>query len=142
MQNIKQLATITAFCFGLVVATGADAAAVTVTNSGDNAVSPPAGSLRAALLASASGDTITFACGAPCTITLAAALPPITHNLTIDGGTLGNVVIDGASQFPGFFVDTGTVTLAHLQIRNAVAQGGAGNFWGGEIGRASCRERV
>jgi hypothetical protein len=131
MKSTKQLATIAAFCLGLAVATGADAATITVINASDNAVSPQVGSLRAALLASASGDAITFACGAPCTIMLAAALPPITQNLTIDGGTLGNVVIDGAGQFPGFFVDTGTVTLAHLRIQNATAHGGNGGASGG-----------
>lgn len=109
----------------------AGATIFTVTNSADNAATPPAGSLRAAMLAAAPGDTINFACGSPCTVTLAAALPPIVQNLTIDGGTFGTVFIDGGNRFPGFFVDTGTVSIANLTIQNATAQGGAGGSSGG-----------
>jgi hypothetical protein len=56
-------------------------------------------------------------------ITLGGPLP-VTHTLTIDGGLPGRVVIDGASTYRAFFVDTGTVTL-NLKIQNAKAQGGA-----------------
>ena len=66
----------------------------------------------------------------PCKITLSNPLPPIENNgglnLTIDGGTFGWVIIDGASSYRVFFVDAGTVTLRNLQIQNALAQGGAG----------------
>jgi len=59
-----------------------------------------AGDLRSQILAAnAAGgtDTISFACGAPpCTITLSGPLPAITSDLTIDGGTMGNIVIDVA----------------------------------------------
>lgn len=90
-----------------------------------------AGDLRSAILAAnvagGVGNTILFSCGAaPCVITLNGPLPPIGSNLTIDGGTLGTIVIDGNSLYRVFFVDTGTVTLAHLQIQNALAQGGNG----------------
>jgi hypothetical protein len=113
----------------------AQASVLTVTTNAD-AVSPPSGSLRSVLLSAEPGDTVNFACGAPCTITLAAALPPITHDLTIDGGTFGNVFIDGANTFPGFFVDTGTVRIANLQIQNATARGGdaGGGGGGGGLG--------
>ena len=100
----------------------AQASAITVTTNADNVATPPAGSLRAAILAAnlTSGDTINFACGSPCTITLAGALPPIsgniTGNMTIDGGSFGMVFIDGDNKFPGFFVDWGTVRIANLQI--------------------------
>ena len=71
----------------------------------------------------------------PCKITLSNPLPPIENNgglnLTIDGGTFGWVIIDGASSYRVFFVDAGTVTLRNLQIQNALAQGGAGGNGGG-----------
>ena len=71
----------------------------------------------------------------PCKITLSNPLPPIENNgglnLTIDGGTFGWVIIDGASSYRVFFVDAGTVTLRNLQIQNALAQGGAGGVYGG-----------
>ena len=93
----------------------------------------PAVRRRASLLAlqRESGDTIIFnptaICGASaCTITLAAMLPPIEQNQTIDGGTLGNIAIDGASKYRVFFVDQGAVTLANLTIQNAFAHGGNG----------------
>jgi hypothetical protein len=83
----------------------ASAATITVTLTTDSASGGLAGTgpgvagdLRNAILSSVSGDTIVFSCGSPpCTITLNGPLPPITHNLTIDGGTYGNVVIDGNS---------------------------------------------
>jgi len=81
------------------------------------------------LLANTTGgsNTITFVCGTPpCIITLGGPLPPLTSNLTIDGGTFGTVIIDGNSLYRVFFADTGAITLANLQIQNALAQGGAG----------------
>ncbi|GGA80048.1 hypothetical protein GCM10011507_34120 [Edaphobacter acidisoli] len=47
-------------------------------------------------------------------------------NLTIDGGLLGNTIIDGNSQYRVFFVDIGTVMLENLVIRNGQAHGGNG----------------
>ncbi len=89
-----------------------------------------AGDLRSAILAAnASGgtDAISFACGTPpCTITLTGPLPPITESLTIDGGTLGNIIVSGANAYRVFFVDTGTVTIQNMMIQNGRAQGGAG----------------
>lgn len=61
-----------------------------------------AGDLRAQILAANAApgaDTISFVCGGPsCTITLGGPLPAITESLTIDGGTLGNIVIDGGQR--------------------------------------------
>ena len=129
MANFGTRTLLGASCvaLGVTLSTGAVAATIPVTSNLDSG----AGTLRAALGRASPGDMISFACGTPCTITLASALPPITQNLTIDGGTLGTVIIDGAGQFPGFFVDTGTVTLAHLQIQNAKAHGGNGGASGG-----------
>jgi len=64
-----------------------------------------------------------------CTIVLNNPLPPITGaglNLTVDGGEFGEVIIDGAYAYRAFFVDDAKVTLANLQIQNALAQGGVG----------------
>jgi len=98
-----------------------------VTVATDTATVPVGGSLRFALLHAGSGDTILFSLPSGSeTITLAAALPPITGDLTIDGGTLGDVILDGAGAYRVFFVDSGTVALKNLWIRNALAQGGAG----------------
>jgi hypothetical protein len=85
------------------------------------------GDLRSTMLNAAAGDTIRFNCpSSPCTITLGGPLPPITQNLTIDGGVFGSVILDGNGAYRVFFVDSGTVTIANLRIQNALAQGGAG----------------
>ncbi len=116
----------------------AHAATFTVTAFTDTASGGAAGNgagapgdLRSAILAANSlggtGNTINFDCGnPPCTIVLNGPLPPITSNLTIDGGQFGNVILDGNHAYRVFFVDSGHVTLANLQIQNALAEGGAG----------------
>ena len=125
------------FVLSCILIPEAKAAVYTVTVFTDNASgglagtgAGNAGDLRNQILsANAAGgaDTITFACGAPpCTITLSGPLPAITSDLTIDGGTMGNIVIDGASAYRAFFVDVGTVALQNLVIQNGRAQGGAG----------------
>ena len=76
-------------------------------------------------------NTIEFSCpSAPCTITLNGPLPPIVTSMTIDGGSFGDVIIDGNNLYRVFFVDTGTVTIANLQIQNAYAAGGNGGDGG------------
>jgi len=78
---------------------------------------------------------------------ITTAPPALT--LTIDGGEFGQVIIDGNSGGKlettslgivinsltnrVFFVDSGTVTLANLQIQDAVAKGGDGGL-GGDAG--------
>ena len=88
------------------------------------------GDLRYAVLAAnvaGGANTINFSCpSTPCTILLNGPLPPITSNMTVDGGEFGDIVLDGHSLYRVFFVDSGTVTLANLQIQNASATGGAG----------------
>jgi hypothetical protein len=127
------LAIAALFICAFVSVTPAGAVTFTVTLNTDAASGGAAGTgpgnsgdLRSAILAANSGDTIRFNCGQICIITLTGPLPPITSNLTIDGGSLGDVVIDGNSSYRVFFVDTGTVTLENLIIRNARAQGGNG----------------
>lgn len=85
------------------------------------------GDLRYAMSNTAAGGTILFDhCANPCLITLNGPLPPITHDLTIDGGLFGAVVIDGNSSYRAFFVDAGNVALRNLLIQNAAAIGGRG----------------
>lgn len=89
-----------------------------------------AGDLRYSILLANRGglsNTITFVCAvSPCVITLNGPLPPIESNLTIDGGSLGTILIDGNNKYRVFFADTGGITLANLQIQNGLAVGGAG----------------
>ncbi|HTU70225.1 MAG TPA: hypothetical protein VMF11_07865 [Candidatus Baltobacteraceae bacterium] len=96
-----------------------------------------AGDLRSAIFAAdaASGSVITFSSctvGSPCEITLNGPLPPITANTIIDGGTYGNVIINGNNTYRAFWAENGTIELANLEIENALAQGGNGS--GPEIG--------
>jgi hypothetical protein len=107
---------------GTIVSAFTDAAPGAPPGSGAGV----AGDLRHAIINSNPGDTIVFNCAAPpCTITLGGPLPPITHDLTIDGGTFGNLVVDGNSLYRAFWADSGTVTLHALHIQNVLAQGGA-----------------
>ena len=92
-----------------------------------------AGDLRYELLNAHAGDTIVFdtiamCAAATCTVTLAGPLPPIQQNQTIDGTYFGRITIDGSSAYRAFWVDTGSVTIANLQIQNAHATGGDGAF--------------
>jgi hypothetical protein len=121
----------------------AHAAVLTVTQFTDSASgglagtgAGVAGDLRRAILSANPGDTINFSCAAaPCTITLGGPLPPIAKNLTVDGGTYGNIVIDGAGLYRVFFVDSGVVLLKNLKIQNGAAIGGnAGGNGGGGAG--------
>jgi len=125
-------------CLEVALVSYLSAATRTVTLSTDSNAgglsgsgSGAAGDLRDAMVHSAAGDTILFNCGTPCTITLGGPLPAITHDLTIDGGTLGRVIIDGGGLYRAFFVDTGTVALRNLQIQNTKAQGGKAGSPGG-----------
>ena len=98
-----------------------------------------AGDLRSAILAAnaASGSVITFSSctvGSPCEITLNGPLPPITANTIIDGGTYGNVIINGNATYRAFWAQNGTIVLANLEIENARAQGGNGGAGGGTAG--------
>ena len=127
----------------MALAPHASAATFTVTDFTDGAAGGlagtgpgSAGDLRSAILAAnAAGgsNAIAFACGAPpCTITLQGPLPPIMSDLAINGA--GNVIVDGAGSYRAFFIDTGTVALSNLTIRNASAKGGAGGNVGGNGG--------
>jgi hypothetical protein len=96
-----------------------------VTSNGDTG----SNTLRSAIAQANSdggGDRITFNCGSPCLIELGSPLPPLLQSMAIDGGTNGNVVIDGNLQYRAFFANAGTVTLSALEIQDVLAKGGAG----------------
>ncbi len=90
----------------------------TVTTTGDTATSCAGTScptLRDAINAAASGDTIVFSASG--TITLGSTLPTINKNLTINGA--GQITIDGASSFRILVVNGGvTLSLDGLTVQN------------------------
>ncbi len=111
---------------------------VIVTSNADTMPGSPlgtgtgvSGDLRYALQNTPASDAIVFGCGTPCTIALAGPLPPIEQNLVIAGDGAAQTMIDGASLYRPFFIDTGTVTIQDLQIQNGAALGGAGEAGGG-----------
>ena len=72
--------------------------------------------LISALTTAAAGDTITFTQN----ITLAAAMPQLTKDVTINGG---GFQLNGANKFQGFAVLSGTVAINNLNVANTLAQG-------------------
>jgi hypothetical protein len=120
----------------MTIATGHIVTVLTDTNAGGAAGQGAgvSGDLRFAMNNAGAGDAIGFNCASPCTITLNGPLPVISHDLTIFGDAFGDVIIDGNSAYRAFFVDSGTVTLANLQIQNVLAQGGAGGVGFGQAG--------
>ena len=70
--------------------------------------------------AGSGADVISFSVSG--TITLGAALPNITSDLSIPGG--GAITVSGANNFRVFFVASGTVTLSGLTITQGHATSG------------------
>jgi autotransporter-associated beta strand protein len=56
-------------------------------------------------------------------ITLTSNLPPVTHNVSINGG---QHTLSGNREHRGLFVESGIVSINDLRIANAKAQGGNG----------------
>jgi CSLREA domain-containing protein len=109
----------------LLFAANAFAATDVVTTLVDSGM----GSLRVALAAANSGDTIVFRPGLTGTITLASTLM-INQNVTIQGPGAGNLTISGANQV-GVFVVSSAVTNANisgLTIANGNASGSSGGI--------------
>jgi predicted outer membrane repeat protein len=114
------------------------AATLTVTNANDGG----AGSLRSALAAAGSGDTIifdagTFPAGHGTAIALTSGRLTITHNLTIQGPGAGGVTISDSSD--SVFNVTGTssapitVSISGLTIANGNGASTTSNGNGGAI---------
>jgi hypothetical protein len=103
----------------------AGAATQTVSNCNDSG----AGSLRQAVLAAASGDTVAFSPSLPCsTITLGSPIE-IATNLSIDwtGGTELAVGKNGLSEFSIFGIEPGVAaTIEGLTIVNGDGEDGSG----------------
>lgn len=81
----------------------------------------------AALASAQNGDTITFNCGGPATITVLSS-KTLDKNLTIDGANGGSpIVFSGARARRVFSVPTGSiVTLRNLTVRDGAEPGGVG----------------
>jgi CSLREA domain-containing protein len=128
-----------ALLVALVVPAVAQASTLTVTTTAD----PVGGvctlgscSLRQAIMASASGDTITFAQGLTGTIGLTTGPLSVTHALTITGPAAASLTVSGANDGNGSVFDINasgaTVTISGLTIT-----GGAFTTTGAEGGGES-----
>jgi CSLREA domain-containing protein len=108
----------------LLLAESALATTRTVTNLDDSG----SGSLRDAIAASGSGDTINFAVTG--TIVLTSASLNVNHNLTISGPGADSLTIkrQSTSDFRIFYFDNGTWTLSDVTI-----SGGFDSVTGGGI---------
>jgi Right handed beta helix region len=98
----------------LIVVTGGDAGAGTCT--------PAACTLRDAIAAAATGDTITFANSVPSPITLTQGELAIDKNLTITGPTGRVLAVDGNANGRVFHI--GAVTALTLTVSNLTIQNG------------------
>jgi hypothetical protein len=118
--SLKLLAMLVSASFCLQ----ASAATITVTNTTDN----DPGSLRQAIAAAASGDTINFdAALNGQTITLTSGELGIGQNLTITGPGANLLAINGNAASRVFNVTSGIdVTISGLTITNGIAGGGVG----------------
>jgi hypothetical protein len=97
-----------------LIALGAEAATITVTNTNDSG----AGSLRAGLASAANGDTID-ATGISGTITLTSGELLVDKSITINGPGAANLAVNGNATSRVFHVGSGTtVTIAGLTITN------------------------
>ena len=108
---------------------GAAAATWTVTKTADtnDGVCNSDCSLREAVAAAASGDTIIFDSGlSGSTITLGSVVT-LSKNVTIDGSTLAaSITLDGRNANRVFYVNSGvTATLNRLTITHGNAGGGS-----------------
>lgn len=105
------------------------AATITVTNNNDSG----AGSLRAAVAAASSGDTIVFgSILSPITLTTGSIV--ISQNLTINGPGAGALTVSAAKASGVFDVAAGTVTISGLTISDGfVIAAGGGIFNAGTL---------
>lgn len=84
------------------------------------------GSFRKAIREAFDGDIIRFEHSLSGSILLEAPLPIINNNLTIEGN--GQILIDGQEQYQVFFINSGTVAISGLTIKNGLSQGGNGGM--------------
>jgi hypothetical protein len=102
------------------------ARASVVTNLSDSGP----GSLPSAIISAAPGDTIQFAPGLMGSILLQSALPTITANLTIDGGS--KITINGNNSVADFVIGNGAaVTLNGVTITGGHTSNDGGGIYNG-----------
>lgn len=82
-----------------------------------------AGTLPYWLLNANDGDTIDCSLIAGQSIILTSSLPAITKNYTINGA---GITIDGNHNYQAFQVASGTVSIHHINVQNALCKGGDG----------------
>ena len=127
-------ALLAGFILALLLVVSAEGATLTVTSTADAGGTCPGANctLRQAILAAASGDTINFA-GGLSTVTLTSAELLINKNLTINGPGAGLLTVQrstagGTPEFRIFRIEAGfSATLSGFTIAN----GNGGDFGGG-----------
>lgn len=117
---LSVLPLVTAVSLGLTAS--ARAATQTVTNLNDSGT----GSLRTAITAAASGDTVVFQSGLNGTITLASVLPTISKNLTIQGPGASIITVSGANLYRVFNIGSVVVNVSGITIANGSVASGNG----------------
>jgi hypothetical protein len=113
----------------LCIGVFSNAAIIDVTNTNDSG----AGSLRQAIsdANSMAGTDIIDATGVTGTITLLSALPNITESVTINGPTVGNLILDAGGGFRVLHLSSGANVINYLTITNGATSttyGGAGIY--------------
>ena len=108
--------------FGIPPAT-VQAATITVTNTNDSG----AGSLRAAVAAASSGDTIVFSLTTPATITLAHEII-VDKELVISGPGMAKLFISGGNSTRIFKVTAGTLHISNMTLGNGYSKGEDGTL--------------
>lgn len=100
------------------------AGTITVTSNSDSGP----GSLRDAIAAAASGDTINFSLAVyPASITLTSGTLTINTSLTISGPGASNLAISGNNSVQVFSVPSGvTVTISGVTIESGTSSAGGG----------------
>ena len=121
-------------------ATNASNASIAVSNCNDSG----AGSLRDAIGAAASGDTVDLSALTCSTITLTSGAIAITQNdLDIQGPGANNLAIDGSATDEIFaFVGNGTLTVADATLTNGYYYHGLGGAIWAAYGNVSVRNAV
>ena len=109
--------------WSLMLALPSTALAATVTTTADSG----AGSLRAAIAASAAGDTINFDPSLNGqTITLTSGALMISHTLTISGPGAGDLTVNGNNLSSVFDIDTPVGSHSSVTISGLTITGGKG----------------
>ena len=107
---------------GLAIPAVASAGTIAVTSNADSG----AGSLRAALAAAGSGDTITIPA---MTITLTSGALPVTKGITIEGSGARATTVSGNNSSGVFDVQAPGVTIENLTITKGHTVGDGGGVF-------------